>query len=124
MQEILAEIEVKVQDISSKNLKLNPKYIQFERAHRNGPFKKVSSRPREVVVRLLRYKDKELILSKARSNLKNTAIYIDDDYSDLVRKRRAELLPEMRAARKRGDYAVISYNRLIIRKRQDISEGA
>ncbi|KAI8486043.1 hypothetical protein Bbelb_361430 [Branchiostoma belcheri] len=46
--------------------------IEIERAHRNGTYNKENPRPRQAVVKLLRYKDKQLILSRARSHLKNT----------------------------------------------------
>ncbi|KAI8493303.1 hypothetical protein Bbelb_293070 [Branchiostoma belcheri] len=102
-----ADTEVKVRDIITKNLKLEAKDIEIERAHRNGAFNKNNPRPRPVV-KLLRYKDKQLILNKARSHLKNTHMYINEDFSDAVRKKRAELLPELRAARSRGEYAFFS----------------
>ncbi|KAI8517432.1 hypothetical protein Bbelb_060130 [Branchiostoma belcheri] len=122
-KETWAESEVKVRNILTKHLQLDSKTIEIERAHRNGPFKKEASRPRQIVAKLLRYKDKQVILSRARTNLKNTPIFVNEDYSELVRKRRAELLPEMKAARLRGDYAVISFDRLIIKKKtnQEVS---
>ncbi|KAI8516326.1 hypothetical protein Bbelb_049070 [Branchiostoma belcheri] len=104
-KETWAETEVKVRNILAKHLQLDSKTIEIERAHRNGPFKKEATRPRQIVAKLLRYKDKQMILSRARTNLKNTPIFVNEDYSELVRKRRAELLPEMKAARLRGDYA-------------------
>ena len=116
-KETWAETEGKVRDLLTKNLKLEAKDIEIERAHRNGVMKKDNPRPRQVVVRLLRYKDKQLILNRARSHLKNTPIYINEDFSEAVRKRRAELLPELKAARSRGEYAVLSYDKLVIRKK-------
>ncbi|XP_035692546.1 uncharacterized protein LOC118427017 [Branchiostoma floridae] len=116
-KETWAETEGKVRDLLTKNLKLEAKDIEIERAHRNGVMNKDNPRPRQVVVRLLRYKDKQLILNQARSHLKNTPIYINEDFSEAVRKRRAELLPELKAARSRGEYAVLSYDKLVIRKK-------
>ncbi|KAI8492426.1 hypothetical protein Bbelb_298790 [Branchiostoma belcheri] len=117
-KETWAESEEKVRNLLSKNLHLDPKTIEIERAHRNGPYKRDSQRPRQIVVKLLRFKDKQLILSKSRSLLKNTTIFINEDFSEQVRKRRAELVPAMKAARQRGDYAVINYDKLVIRKKE------
>lgn len=71
-----------------------------------------------MVVKLLRFKDKQRILDRARCHLKKTSLYINEDFSERVRKRRAELLPAMKEARARGDYAIISYDRLIVRPRR------
>lgn len=58
--------------------------------------------------------DKQLILARARSNLKNTSVYISEDFSEKVRKRRAELLPAMKEER---EDIIISYNPQIVRLR-------
>ncbi|KAI8518185.1 hypothetical protein Bbelb_042020 [Branchiostoma belcheri] len=118
-RETWADTEVKVRDMLTKNLKMEAKDIEIERAHRNGAYNKENPRPRQVVVKLLRYKDKQLILSRARSHLKNTPIYINEDFSDAVRKKRAELLPELRAARSRGEYAVLNFDRLVVRRNRN-----
>jgi hypothetical protein len=51
-----------------------------------------------VVVKLLRFKDKQIILSKARTFLKNTPVCINKDFSDRLHKKRVEMLPAMREA--------------------------
>lgn len=76
-------------------------------------------KPRAVVIKLLRFKDKQLVLARARAHLKNTSFYISEDFSERVRKRRAELLPAMKEARARGDYAIINYDHLIVRPRRE-----
>lgn len=45
--------------------------------------KQNSGKARPIAVKLLRYKDKELILAKARVHLKKTTISINEDFSDL-----------------------------------------
>lgn len=107
--------EMKVQEILGKKLGLNVKDIEIERAHRVGKFDE--SRPRQIVVKLLRYKDKQMIQSQAKK-LKGTRIYINEDYSDLIKKKRKELMPELRAAWERGDSAVLRYDKLIIKPRK------
>jgi hypothetical protein len=63
--------EIKVQEILEKKLCLNVKDIEIE--HRVGKFDE--SRPRQIVAKLLRYKDKQMIRSLAKK-LKGTLIYI------------------------------------------------
>lgn len=105
-----------MQELFTTKLKLvDP--VEIERAHRNGKFRGDGKRPRSVVIKLLCFKDKQLIMAKARANLKNTSININDDFSEQVRKRRAELLPALKEARAKGDYAIINYDRLIVRPR-------
>lgn len=50
-------------------------------------------RPRKIVVKLLRIKDRELNLSSAKK-LKGTKIYINEDFSEAVQLRRKELWPD------------------------------
>ena len=113
--ETWAETENKVREMFTNQLKLDSKTIEIEWAHRNGRFIQNADKPRPVVVKLLRFKDRDLILSMARAHLKNTPIYINEDFSDLLRKKRAELIPAMKEARAKGNYAIISYDRLIVR---------
>ena len=54
--------EMKVQEILENKLCLNVKDIEMERAHRVGMFDE--SRPRQMVVKLLRYKDDDTIISQ------------------------------------------------------------
>lgn len=74
--------------------------IEVERAHHiakplmNGNGK----RPRSIIVKTCRYKDRHTILLKAGS-LKGTNIYMNKDFTDAVGQKRKELLPQMRAAR-------------------------
>ncbi|XP_035665329.1 uncharacterized protein LOC118408618 [Branchiostoma floridae] len=84
----------------------------MERAHRNGRFQP-DARPRAIVVKLLRFKDKETILQRARY-LKGSHIFINEDFSEAVRQKREELIPEMKAARERGNVAYLRYDRLIV----------
>lgn len=107
----------KVQEPFTNKLKLDAS-VEIERAHRNGKFRGDSETPRSVVIKLLCFKDKQLILARARSNLKNTSDFISEDFSERVRKKRAELLSAMKEARARGDYSIISYDHLIVRPRR------
>lgn len=76
----------------------------MKRAHRTG--KPRGDKPRPIVVKFLRFKDKSDILQKTKS-LKGTDIYINEDYTDAVRRKRQELMPKLREARQRGDTAFL-----------------
>lgn len=71
-----------------------------------------------MIVRLFRYKGKQTILSKV-NNLKGTNIYMNEDFTDAVRQKRKELLPEMRADRARGEWAYLKYDKLVVKPRRD-----
>lgn len=66
--------EIKVKEILWNKFSLNVKDIEIEHAHRVGKFNE--SKPRQIVVKLLRYKDKQMILSLTKK-LKGTRIYIN-----------------------------------------------
>ena len=51
-----------------------------------------------------------------QKKLKGSRIFINEDYPDAVRQKRRELLPQMKAARERGDFAVLRYDKLIVHK--------
>ncbi len=59
-----AETQSKVQELLTTKLKLDAP-VEIERAHRNGRFRGDSERPRSVVFKLLRFKDKQLISARA-----------------------------------------------------------
>ena len=73
-EETWAETESKVQELFTSNLKLEAP-VEIERAHRIGKFRDDSERPRSVVVKLLRFKDRQSVLDRARSHLKNEEIH-------------------------------------------------
>lgn len=116
--ETCTETEAKVQEMFTTKLKMETS-VEIERAHRSGKFRGDREKPRADVIKLLRFKEKQLVLARARANLKNTSIYISEDFSEPVRKIRAELLPAMKEARARGDYAITSYDCLIVRPRRE-----
>ena len=86
----------------------------IERAHRTGnPSGYSGKRPRPIMIKFLRYKDKMDVLGKAK-DLKGTKIYVNEDYTEAVRLKRKELIPAMKAARERGDIAYIRHDKLIV----------
>lgn len=68
--------------------------IEIDHAHRDGGEKIDAQRPRPVV-ELLRFKDKQLF------SLRNTPVFINEDFSDKLRRKQAELVPAMKEC-KRG----------------------
>lgn len=66
-----------------------------------------------MIVKLLHYKNKEKILKQAKK-LKGTKFFINEDFSERVRQRRKELLPQLREARKQGNFAFLKYDQLIL----------
>lgn len=101
-------------------MKIDPKHIEIERAHCIGrpTADGAGKRPRSLIVKLFIHKDKQEILSKA-STLKGTNIYMNEDFSDSVRQKRKELMPQMKAARARGERAYLKYDRLIVRPKRE-----
>nr|XP_033465134.1 uncharacterized protein LOC117245763 [Epinephelus lanceolatus] len=91
-----AETEEKVKKVLAEKLQMN-QVIKMERAHRTG--KPGGGRPRPIVVKFLRYKDRTAILRRTNS-LKGTKIYINEDFTDTVRRKRKDL-------RERGDIAYL-----------------
>ncbi|CAH1241749.1 Hypp6412 [Branchiostoma lanceolatum] len=121
-QENWTQCEQKVREILKDKLKLGPLKIEIERSHRNGKFQE-DGRPRPIVAKLLRYKDKEVIMQKAKF-LKGSNIYNNEDFSEAVRQKRKDLLPEMRAARERGNVAYLRFDRLVVHPPRDAPRGS
>lgn len=105
------ETEKKVKNVFSK--KLNVQNVRIERAHRVG--KKTEERHRTIVLKMLDYKEKEMILSKA-SQLKNTGIYINEDFCADTLLKRKSLWEQVKMHRKNGKFATVRYDKLIVRE--------
>lgn len=69
------DTEIVTRKVLSEHLKMDSKQIEVERAHRSGKYD-LSGRPRSIVVKLLRYKDKQEILKRSKL-LKGTNIFIN-----------------------------------------------
>lgn len=116
-----SDSEDKVRKILSESLNLDQKHIELERVHRSGKPPGRDERPRPIVVRFLRFKDRNAVLEKAK-NLKGSNIYINEDYSDAVRLKRKELIPAMKEARKRGDIAYLRFDKLITHRPTNLTK--
>ena len=122
------ETEGKVQKIFKEKLQLTNN-IEIERAHRmsqrpNPSRQDEEPRPRTIILKLLRYKDKELILKNGKK-LTNSGIFINEDFSDETNYIRVGLKHKMKLEREKGKYCVIRYDRLITRefkkKKEDLT---
>lgn len=102
----------KAKKLFADHLKMDPKLVETEQAHRTGKYT-ANGRPRPVIVKLLCYKDKEEILKQAKK-LKGTNFFINEDFSERVRQRRKELLPQLGEAHKQGNFAFLKYDQLIV----------
>ena len=88
--------------------------ILIERAHRVG--QKSSTRPRSVIAKFLRFRDREAVLKNSKK-LKGTNIYVNEDLCEASRAKRREQLPKLREARSLGKIAYFSHTKLIIKDR-------
>lgn len=111
--ETWSDSEAKVKKLLSEKLGIDHQKIELERAHRTGKTSSEATRPRPIVAKFLRFKDKQEVLSNAKK-LAGTNIYINEDYPEAVRQKRKDLLPAMKEARKRGDIAYLRYDKLIV----------
>ena len=86
--------------------------VEIERAHRTG--RKSRSKPRTIVCKLLRFKDKQNILRKAKL-LKGTNIFINEDYCQDTVECRKELWEEVKVLRSQGKITYLNYRRIVSR---------
>ena len=83
---------------------------EIERAHRLGPWK--DGHQREIIVKFLRFPDKEMILcNKQRLHQRN--IQIREDFCPDTMALRASLFPRIKAEREKNNIAYVRYRRLV-----------
>ena len=70
-----------------EKLKMDYGKTELERAYRTGkPTTGTGTRPRPIIVKFLRFKDKVVDLEKAK-NLKGTYIFLNEDYPEAVHQK-------------------------------------
>ncbi|CAH3028688.1 unnamed protein product [Porites evermanni] len=84
----------------------------IERAHGVGR-PRSDSKPRKIVARFLNYKDLEAVF-KAKKKLHGTNMFVNEDYSDRVIKKRRELMPKLKEARRKNQRAFLRFDKLDI----------
>lgn len=97
-----AATESIVRNIFLTNFKFSTDEVQkimIERTYRLGPFKKNATpvSPRPIIVRFTHYKDRQKVWD-SRTNLKNTKIWLAEDYPAEIEEKRKILYPLLRAA--------------------------
>ena len=108
--------EGKVQDIVVNKLGITAE-IEFDRCHRTGKFKKNQAKPRTIVCRLLRFKNKEKILQNSKK-LKNTGTFIYEDFCKETMELRKSLWEEVLEHRRQNKIAYLNYRRVVVRDRR------
>ena len=122
LHESWEDTEKKVSQLFENTLELKDK-IEIERAHRminrsdesNNNRDDNQNRPRTIILKLLRYKDKELVLNNCKK-LKGTGIFVYEDFSNETNEIRKGLKIQMKKEREKGNYCVINYDKLIVKK--------
>ena len=107
-----SDCEAKVKKLFSDSLKV--KDVEIQRVHRVG--KKKENRPRTIVMKLLRWKDKEMIMVNVRK-LKGKYVFINEDFSIETLELRKKLWEQVKQYRQEGKYAVLNYDKIYVRDR-------
>ncbi len=105
------QLEAEFQRICVQHLKID-KDITVERIHRIGS-KTKGGRPRAVVVKLLCFKDRELIWENW-CNLKGSSLFLEEHFAVDIQQKRFQLLPYLQSARKRGEKAFLAGDKLVV----------
>lgn len=105
------DCERKIQKILSDKLEITED-VEIERCHRMG--KRKGNRPRTIVCKFLRFKDKQKILKNAKK-LKNSGIYIYEDFCNDTMELRKSLWEEVMEHRRQGKFAFLNYRSIIVR---------
>ena len=106
------ESESKIKRLISSHMpEVGTDFVE-ERAHRvGGP--RADSKPRKIVARFLNYMDREAVF-KAKMKLHGTNMFVNKDYSDRVIKKRTELMPKLKEARRKNQRAFLRFDKLVI----------
>ena len=105
------DCERKIQKILSDKLEITED-VEIERCHRMG--KRKGNRPRTIICKFLRFKDKQKILKNAKK-LKNSGIYIYEDFCNDTMELRKSLWEEVMEHRRQGKFAFLNYRSIIVR---------
>ncbi len=105
-----AQFEREFHRICRDHLKFSTE-LSVERIHWVGV--KTNSRPRNVVLKFLSYKDREAVWERQRE-LKGTRLFLEEHYALEIQQARQQLVPYLQAARKRGERAALQVDKLMI----------
>ena len=74
--------------------------------------KKISAKPRTIVSGLLSFKEKKLVMRNA-NKLKNTSIFIDEDFCPKTMEYRKQLWEEVQELRRKRNIAYLKYRSVL-----------
>ena len=106
----------KVDQLLKNNLGLEN--VKIDIAHRIPNKDSSSTSPRTIIARLNRDLDRDSIMKSTRK-LKQTGIFINEDFCENTMRVRKELYPKLKAAREANNVAYIKRRSLIIRKKSN-----
>ena len=79
------------------------------------------SRPRTIVCKLLRFKDKQKIIQNSKK-LKNTGIFVDEDFcKDTMDLRKQQLGEKVLEHRANNKIAYLNYRSIVVRNHRNVS---
>ena len=107
--------ENKIQDIIKEKLDIETN-VEIDRCHRIG--KKREGRPRTLVCRFTKYKDKQCILNNAKK-LKGTGIYMYEDFSQDTMELRKCLWEQVLEYRRQGKFAYLNYRSIVVKENKN-----
>jgi len=102
--ETAKDVEEKVRKLFRESLGIKHN-IEIERAHRTGR-RTPGNKQRTIVMKVLRYKDKLEVLKEARK-LKNSKIWINEDFSKVTAEIRKNLMSEIKRRRMKGEEGLV-----------------
>ena len=104
------ESESKVKHLISSHMpEVGTDFVIERRAVRT----RSDSKPRKIVARFLYYKVREAVF-KAKRKLHGTNRFVHEDYCDRVIKKRTELMPKLKEARRKNQRAFLRFDKLVI----------
>ncbi|XP_068735211.1 protein unc-13 homolog C-like [Montipora capricornis] len=112
LNETWQESESKIKHLISSHMPEVGTDFVIERAHRVGT-PRSDSKPRKILVQFLNYKDRKTVF-KAKKKLHGTNMCVNKDYSDHVIKKRTELMPKLKEARRKNQRAFLRFDKLVI----------
>lgn len=121
------ELIKKLKENFNQDLNINIEEYEVNKIHRLGNKKRESSKPRPVLCLFINnWKKNEIIRNKknlkALIYIRQTLIYITEDYSKEVLEKRKELQAELTKERKKGNLAYLKYDKLIVKENNN-SQG-
>ena len=110
------DCEEKVQDMFAQKLGLDGTEIECARRVKCNSRDSNTNRPRTIVVKLLRFKDKTKIFQNA-NKFKGQNIFINNDFSKATLELRKDLMVEVKRLMELGKIAYLNYATIVSREK-------